>query len=148
MVATTAMAVIPPEMLRSRESLPWQKVPAFVPKAPACRTPPAPAMIGTPLVVPIAPVFVRFPCVWVVGVRASERRESLPWQNVPEFMPKVCEWFPSATVVEVVPVGMRAMASVPLVMSVAACVCEEEAFPARSVVRFVTADCAMPVAGA
>lgn len=31
MVATTAIAVMPPERLMSRESFPWQKVPAVVP---------------------------------------------------------------------------------------------------------------------
>lgn len=118
---------MPPEILRSRESFPWQKVPAVVPKVcewlpwenvpacvpkePACKTPLVPVMIGRVAVVPIDPALVMFPCVCAVGVRASERRESLP----------------RATVLDVVPVGMRARASVPLVMSVAAWVCVEAA---------------------
>ena len=76
--------------------------------------------------------------VCVVGVLASERRESLPMQ----------------TVVAVVPVGMRAIASVPLAMSAAAWVCVVGvlAFERRvSVVMTavpVMAVAAIPVAGA
>lgn len=102
-VATTAMAVSPPVIVNRRESLPWQNVPAVVPKDPAWSTPLEPVMTGTPAVVPMAPALVRFPWTCEVGGRASEKRES----------------FPKATVVLVVPVGMRASARVPLVISAA-----------------------------
>ena len=60
-VATTAMAVMPPVIVNRRESLPWQNVPAVVPNEPACSTPLVPVMTGTPDVVPMAPALVMFP---------------------------------------------------------------------------------------
>ena len=42
-------------------SLPWQNCPADVPNAPTVSTPLVVVMIGSPLVVPIAPALVRFP---------------------------------------------------------------------------------------
>jgi hypothetical protein len=102
-VETTAIAVMPPVIVKRRESLPWQNVPAVVPKDPAWSTPLVPVMTGKLAVVPIAPAFEMFPWTCDAGVRESENRES----------------FPKATVALVVPVGMRARASVPLVISAA-----------------------------
>jgi hypothetical protein len=40
-----------------------------------------------PLVEPIAPAFVILPWTWLVGVLASDSRESFPWQAVPAVVP-------------------------------------------------------------
>ena len=50
-----------------RLSLPWQNCPADVPNAPTVSTPLVVVMIGSPLVVPMAPALVMFPMTLCVA---------------------------------------------------------------------------------
>jgi hypothetical protein len=67
-------AEVPPLDVRT-----WPAEPAGI----VVRTPEVVVTTGRFAVAPIAPALVRFPCVWLVGVLASERRESVVITAVP-----------------------------------------------------------------